>query len=102
MPDAAPQGSMLDRVALCEGFPEYLKGLVLRRRGEGKIADVWEHLSLLHDRIDLVFDRFLVFARQCSVQRCGSLAALALPSGVLCFIFESMFAGNNICRSLDR
>ena len=64
-----------------KGFAEYLQGLVLRRRREGEIARVREHLSALHDRVDLVLDGLILIAivraGQSGVQRGGGLAALA-------------------------
>ena len=72
---------MLDPVVFGTGFAEHFQRLRLWRRGEGKIAGVGEHFSPLHNRIDLVFDGFVVVAilrtGQCGVQ-CGSgLTALA-------------------------
>lgn len=75
----AVEESMLGSIPLGTGFAENLKRLVLRRSGEREIAGVGQHLSLLHNRIDLIFDGFIFIAIVRTGQgriRCGGRFAV--------------------------
>ena len=77
----AVEGPVLDLAALLEGLAEDLEGLVLGRRGEGKVAGVGQQLARLHDAVDLVLVGLVLCGSTAlpqSRRHCrGCLAALA-------------------------
>ena len=76
----AVEGPTLHLTAFRVRYAEHVERLVLRRRREGEVARVWQHLPLFDDAIDLVLCRFLLLFVRLTERStdCGcSAAALA-------------------------
>ena len=66
------------------GLAEHLQRLVLRRGGEGEIAGVGQHLPRLHDAVDRVLDRFVVFFGTAVADSAMFIAAAVRPPWLEC------------------